>query len=396
VLINAATYDSSANTLSVELQSNAKVTHYDVPEYAYVKLMRSADKAHYYRQNIQRNYGTTNAIEWAELSMVPVNSKVFDAAHYDKETELLSIMLNGGEVIQHEGVPEKIYAGFMDAKIKGSYYTGRIKDNYRDALAHYRDRELQSAQEGTFEADFDGSTQRYLVRLPRNFNPNDTHDLLIAFHGHGQDRFQMAEHANAECKGIRDFASKHNMIFVSPDYRAPASWMNAAAEADTIQLIAKLKKLYQTGKTYLVGASMGGTGVMTFTALHPELVDGLCSMNGTANLLEYDVNYSDIQEAIKISYGGKIDETPADYKKRNRHEYVKRSAEFQADTFRMPLAIALGGKDTIVPPGSMLRLAEAITRHNPNVLLLHRPNQTHRTSYRDTLSALEFITGKSR
>jgi predicted peptidase len=151
--------------------------------------------------------------------------------------------------------------------------------------------ELQSGQDVEFKALFDDSIQKYIIRLPKGFKPNTVYDLLIAFHGHGSDRHQFVEGLLSECKAARDVAAKHNMLFVSPDYRAPTSWMCAAAEADTVQLIFMLKKQYKISRVFLTGASMGGTAVLTFAALHPRLVDGVCSLNGIANLLEYDVNY---------------------------------------------------------------------------------------------------------
>jgi hypothetical protein len=47
---------------------------------------------------------------------------------------------------------------------------------------------------------------------------------------------------------VRDVVARHNMIFVSPDYRAPAGWMGAAAEADTLQLLVELKRQFKVRK----------------------------------------------------------------------------------------------------------------------------------------------------
>ena len=136
---------------------------------------------------------------------------------------------------------------------------------------------------------------------------------------------------------------------------------------------------------------MGGTAVLTFAALHPDLVDGVCSLNGSANLLEYTVNVVNIQHAIKNSFGGRPDETPQEYKKRNPREYKKRSAEYHPEQFTMPMAITTSGQDVIVPPESVLRLAAAVRKHNQSVLVIHRPNEEHLTSYEDTVTAIEYI-----
>ena len=215
--------------------------------------------------------------------------------------------------------------------------------------------------------------------------------MVMAFHGHGSDRHQYATDPRPECAGAHDVAARHDMIYVSPDYRGTTSWMGPAAEADTVQLVGELKKKFKVRRVYFVGGSMGGTAVLTFAALHPDLVDGVSSQNGMGNLLEYTYNGADIQVAIKDSFGGRKDETPEEYKKRNPAEYQKRSAELHPEKFTMPLAITVGGKDGMVPPESVLRLAQAVKKKNPQVLVIDRANGGHSTNYEDTVAALEFV-----
>ena len=124
---------------------------------------------------------------------------------------------------------------------------------------------------------------------------------------------------------------------------------------------------------------MGGTAALTFAALHPELIDGVVSLNGTANLVEYE----GFQVAITASYGGSKKEVP--------EEYRKRSAEFSPEKFSMPLAATTGGRDNVVPADSVLRLVSRIAGRNPNVLSIHRPDGGHSTNYADTKQALGFV-----
>jgi pimeloyl-ACP methyl ester carboxylesterase len=86
------------------------------------------------------------------------------------------------------------------------------------------------------------------------------------------------------------------------------------------------------------------------------------------------VEYAGFKDAIDASYG-------------RAEERRKRSAEFYPERFTMPVAITTGGKDTVVPPDSTLRLAKKLKQ----VLLLHRPEAGHATSYEDTVKALEFV-----
>ena len=231
-----------------------------------------------------------------------------------------------------------------------------------------------------FTATSDGTTQRYVERLPSQRQAQEPTDLLIALHGHGSDRWQYARDPRGECKGVRDVAARHGMIFVSPDYRATTSWMGPAAEADLVQLVGLLRERHQVRRIYLVGGSMGGTSALIFAALHPELLDGVLASNGTANMMEYE----NFQEAIIASYGGTKQDKP--------EEYRKRSPELVPEKFTMALALTVGGKDTLVPPDSVRRLAKQLELlEKQDLLLLDEPAGGHATSYDDTVAAMEFV-----
>jgi pimeloyl-ACP methyl ester carboxylesterase len=59
-----------------------------------------------------------------------------------------------------------------------------------------------------------------------------------------------------------------------------------------------------------------------------------------------------VQDAIAASFGGTQRELPLEYK--------KRSAEYWPEVLTMPIAITAGGQDTLVPPQSVLRLANVL------------------------------------
>jgi dipeptidyl aminopeptidase/acylaminoacyl peptidase len=238
-------------------------------------------------------------------------------------------------------------------------------------------------RERTFIARIDKTEQHYMELLPEPFDPARPHGLMLALHGHGSDRRQYIIDNRGECRGAREMAAKYGMIYVSPDYRATTSWMGPKADADMVQLIKQLKRQYKISKVVVVGASMGGTSSLIFTARHPRLVQGVVSQNGMANMIEYQ----NFQNAIKESYGGDKKQKPAEYK--------KRSAEFFPGRFTMPTAITTGGQDTLVPPQSALRLAAEIKKRNLNFLLIHREATGHTTSYEDTVQAMDFVLSRT-
>ena len=247
-----------------------------------------------------------------------------------------------------------------------------------------RSADLPSIEDVSFTAKCDNSRQQYLLITPKRLNENEQHDVLILLHGHGSDRRQILDDSVKEFRAGRDTAAARGMLVVSPDYRGRTSWMGPRAEADLQQIIAELKSDCRIRKVVVAGASMGGSSALTFAALHPELVDGVVAMNGTANHIEYE----NFQDAISKSFGGEKTRIPLEYK--------KRSAEYWPEQFTMPVAITASGKDKTVPPASVLRLANTIKKIQPdNVLLIYRETAGHETSYEDSKAAFEFVLGNS-
>jgi pimeloyl-ACP methyl ester carboxylesterase len=230
-----------------------------------------------------------------------------------------------------------------------------------------------------FTATCDGSEQRYVLVRPTDERSDKPRDVLIALHGHGSDRWQFVRDPRDECRAAREVAARRGMLYVSPDYRARTSWMGPKAEADVMQIIADLRRQHRVGRVFICGGSMGGTAALTFAALHPELIAGVASMNGTANLIEY----RNFQDAISESFGGSKTTIPAEYK--------KRSAEYWPERFTMPVAMTIGGRDEAVPPESVRRLAGVLKQLDRKVLLIDRPEGGHSTNREDATAILEFV-----
>ena len=234
----------------------------------------------------------------------------------------------------------------------------------------------------SFRAGCDGTEQKYVILFPDGFSADKPHVALMVLHGHGSDRWQFVKDSRGECRAARDVATEHGMLFVSPDYRAKTSWMGPKAEADVLQIITELRRRLRVTTIILCGGSMGGASALIFTALHPDLVSGVVSLNGTANLVEF----AGFTDAIAASFGGTKAEAP--------DEYRRRSAEFQPEHFTMPVAATTGGKDRVVPDDSVRRLFDTVKTKNSNVLLIHRPDGGHSTSYEDSKTAIEFVVSR--
>lgn len=237
----------------------------------------------------------------------------------------------------------------------------------------------------TFISDFDKTAQKYVIMTPNAEASDRLLDMMVVLHGYGSDRWQFINDPRGECAACRDVAIENEMIYVSPDYRL-TSWMGPAAEADVVQIIKDIKEKYAIGKVFIAGGSMGGSSCLTFAALHPDLIDGVVSLNGMANYLEYVV--SDwLRPSIHKSFGGN--------KTKALNEFKKRSAEYWPEKFTMPVGITAGQKDTLVPPGSVVRLANVLKLLGRDVKLIYRKDGGHETSYDDTRAALEFVIQKA-
>jgi len=248
-----------------------------------------------------------------------------------------------------------------------------------EKAAQAADTPWQEPVDVEFTARVDGSTQRYVLMLPKAFEAGKPIDLLVALHGHGSDRWQFVQKDRDECRGLRDAAARHGMIFVSPDYRAKTSWMGPKAEADVLQILDELREKYPIRYALVCGGSMGASSALTLAGLHPERVDGVVALNGTANHVEYQ----NFQDAIAQSFGGSKKQVP--------QEYERRSAELQADRLTMPMAATVGGRDKSVPPDSVRRLFAKLQQQGRRVRLIDRPEGGHSTNYADTLAAVEFV-----
>ncbi|MBK8095316.1 MAG: right-handed parallel beta-helix repeat-containing protein [Verrucomicrobiaceae bacterium] len=281
----------------------------------------------------------------------------------DSQASITQNTLHGG------GVAAIVVKGAADISRNHFVIPGPKKHLLAFPDAQVTESENMLLTDTAFRSTLDGTEQRYVQLHP--IGDKKPRTALIALHGHGSDRWQFIRDTRGECQGLRDVAAKHGLLFISPDYRAKTSWMGPAAEADVLQIITQLRQQQQIDRIFIAGGSMGGTSALIFTVLHPDLIAGVCSLNGTANMIEY----AGFKAAIDTSYG-------------SAEQRRIRSAELHAQRLStLPVALTTGGKDTIVPPASTLRLAKQL----PRVLHIHRDSGGHSTSYADTVQAMEFL-----
>lgn len=60
--------------------------------------------------------------------------------------------------------------------------------------------EFQTPEDVVFSSRLDRTEQRYIVLLPDKFDATVPHDVLLALHGHGSDRWQFITDKRPECQ----------------------------------------------------------------------------------------------------------------------------------------------------------------------------------------------------
>ena len=65
----------------------------------------------------------------------------------------------------------------------------------------------------TFTAACDGTKQKYVLVFPEAFKAGVPHDVLIALHGHGSNRWQFVRDPRDECRAARDVGNALDMLY---------------------------------------------------------------------------------------------------------------------------------------------------------------------------------------
>lgn len=72
-----------------------------------------------------------SAVEW-----VTVESRLFAAAAYRKETRQLYLRFRDGDVYRYFECPLPVYKAFLTAESKGRYFSKKIRNRFRHELVH--------------------------------------------------------------------------------------------------------------------------------------------------------------------------------------------------------------------------------------------------------------------
>ncbi|MBC8000777.1 MAG: alpha/beta hydrolase [Leptolyngbya sp.] len=222
----------------------------------------------------------------------------------------------------------------------------------------------------TFISQFDGQEDSFAVLPPTAAKPDAGYDLIVYLHGMGSTFLEPFVCPDAKPIAREITGKRPQLIFSSLNYRRAYSWGTDAAISDITQNIREIMQRYPVNRIVLMGTSMGGCTVLTYSALAPADIKsklvGVVSSEGAGDLtrLFHETKNASIPPALQNAFGGRPEMVPERYQKQSfipNIEQVKSDARY---------AILSATKDTIVPPRFQKDLIELLTKRNMQAHLI--------------------------
>lgn len=229
-------------------------------------------------------------------------------------------------------------------------------------------------KEQFYTSKVDGKRDRYLIEYPSAppYGP-----LVLYLHGglsHAEQAF--CEDYEWCFRRLRDEVMRRRGVYVSPEYRGD-SWMNEAAEQDTVALIKEIKAQFGIEDVIITGGSMGGTAALILAVHHPELIQGVVALCPATDMRALHNNlrsreelvYKHLAKSICEVYGGTPEENP--------REYDYRSSILHAENLTMPVVTRHGEADRVIDVSHARSMVEKLRAQGTPVLYDEMPGGDH-------------------
>jgi len=186
-------------------------------------------------------------------------------------------------------------------------------------------------------------------------------DWAVVLHGHGSGGDQLMTRPDIRDSWLPALRSAGLWIYC-PNLRGNA-WMSPAAANDLHATLEWLRDNYHPKRLFMTGGSMGGTSALIYAVLHPEHLAGVMALCPAVDLPSYwhwarnrqaqIPVLGEIASAIESNYGATPEQSP--------DLYANHSAWNRRQQLTMPLALAHGTADSIIPAEPTRQLAQAIS-----------------------------------
>ena len=159
--------------------------------------------------------------------------------------------------------------------------------------------------------------------------------------------------------------------------------MSPLAAHDMHELLAFMRLQWGLERTVFCSGSMGGTSNLIYAVLHPGDVQGVVARGAATDMDSYRrwcaqqtrPVLKEIGEAIESAYGGAPEDLP--------HVYRRHSAMQNADRLTMPVYLAHGEADSVIPVSQARALAERMAGRS-NLAYHEVPNGNHDSPLTET------------
>jgi len=133
--------------------------------------------------------------------------------------------------------------------------------------------------------DYNGAAVKYVVFVPKGYNPEKPHPTILFLHGSGEQGDDGKKQATQGLgNAIKLAEDKWNFIVMFPQ-KPPGRGGFAEHEKLILDIIEKTKKEYKVDdkRFYITGLSMGGYGTWTLACKYPTMFTAAAPICGGGN-----------------------------------------------------------------------------------------------------------------
>jgi pimeloyl-ACP methyl ester carboxylesterase len=223
--------------------------------------------------------------------------------------------------------------------------------------------------------------------------PDEGRTWVVCIHGHGSAGDQLYKRADVRRAWLPAF-QKEQFGILTPNLRGNA-WMSPAAAADLNALLRYIRTEYKADRFVLASASMGAASNLIYAVLYPKDVAAVVALCPAADLASYyqwcrqrsqPPVLQQIADAIESAYGGPPDE--------RTELYRAHSALVHAQRLTMPVFIAHGAKDMVIPVSQSRTLADAFKAAKLHCREI--PEGDHETPIQSMADGIEWVLKRMR
>jgi len=239
-----------------------------------------------------------------------------------------------------------------------------------------------------YTSRLDGASD-WALALP----PDEGRTWVVCIHGHGSAGDQLYKRADVRRAWLPAFQKEHFGI-LTPNLRGNA-WMSPKAAADLNGLLQYVRTEYKADRFVLASASMGGTSNLIYAVLYPKDASAVVALCPATDLTSYYqwcrqrpqvAVLQQIADAIASAYGGPPDERPEPYR--------AHSALSHAQRLTMPVFIAHGAQDAVIPVSQSRMLADSFKAAKLHYREI--PEGHHDTPIQSMTDGIEWVVKRMR